>query len=256
MLTRAHQQDAIDIIVAGDRFQHRLIRNHADRIKLESDTLIIFLEGDGVPWINSGNTPSNDPTPRKPLAFNLFLKTQLPAWYLTRPCYNELLQGCDSNDWTYGRYSEQVVSSLFRVIQSQLAESMSQHTHRKIILIGYSGGGALAVLIAARLPLVTGVITIAANLDTQAWTELHRYEPLSLSLNPADLAALSLPLFLMSGDQDANVPYSSITRFLERQPKTVVQRFANYDHVCCWEHKWPDLLSSALEQLQLIPTSP
>jgi pimeloyl-ACP methyl ester carboxylesterase len=254
MAARAHRAGASDIIIESKRFRHLLIRNHADLIKPSSHTLIIFLEGDGTPWINHGTTPASDPTPRKPLAFDLFLNTYLPAWYLARPCYNGLLTGCDSNDWTYGRYSESIVGSMADAIHSQLGEATKDLTNRSIILIGYSGGGALATLIAARLPSVTGIVTIAANLDTQAWTELHQYEPLTSSLNPADLDALTIPHIVMSGGQDSNVPLSSVARFIEKQPNTVVNRYANYDHVCCWEQDWPKLLNAALEQLRSIPT--
>ena len=38
------------------------------------------------------------------------------------------------------------------------------------------------MLIAERLENVTAVVTIAANLDTDAWTEHHKYLPMSQSL--------------------------------------------------------------------------
>ena len=50
---------------------------------------------------------------------------------------------------------------------------------REVTFVGYSGGGVLAVLIAERLDNVAGVITVGANLDTDAWTEHHGYLPLT-----------------------------------------------------------------------------
>jgi pimeloyl-ACP methyl ester carboxylesterase len=52
-----------------------------------------------------------------------------------------------------------------------------------VLLIGHSGG-ALAILLAARVPQVVAVVTIAGNLDTDVWTKLHGYLRLQGSLNP------------------------------------------------------------------------
>ena len=41
------------------------------------------------------------------------------------------------------------------------------------------------MLLAERLEMTQAVVTIAANLDTDAWTELHGFSALEGSLNPA-----------------------------------------------------------------------
>ena len=52
----------------------------------------------------------------------------------------------------------------------------------KVILVGYSGGGAIAVLLAARRLDVAGVITVSADLDLAYWTQRDGLAPLSGSL--------------------------------------------------------------------------
>ena len=59
-----------------------------------------------------------------------------------------------------------------------------QPRHRSIVLIGHSGGGTLAVLLAPRIEDVSGVVSIAANLDIDAWADHHNYDRLTGSLNP------------------------------------------------------------------------
>ncbi|MES1196653.1 MAG: hypothetical protein ABUL58_06890, partial [Steroidobacter sp.] len=80
---------------------------------------------------------------------------------------------------------------------------------------------------------------------------LHGYQPLAASLNPVETAELNVPHVAMTGDLDTNIPLSSIDHYLQTHPHTVVQRFPNYDHVCCWEKNWPALLRTALADMKI-----
>ena len=86
---------------------------------------------------------------------------------------------------------------------------------RSVVLIGYSGGGVLAVLIAPQVP-GSAVVTIAANLDVEAWARWHQYTPLSGSLNPATQPPLdALHEWHLVGDRDhrgAAAPQSTLSR--------------------------------------------
>jgi hypothetical protein len=99
------------------------------------------------------------------------------------------------------------------------------------------------VLAAERLDGVDAVITIAANLDTDAWTTHHRYLPLSGSLNPAR-SAREHPWreIHLQGGNDKVAPPSTTDAYFERYPAAERRLIADHDHVCCWIDAWPSLL--------------
>jgi dienelactone hydrolase len=110
-----------------------------------------------------------------------------------------------------------------------------------ITLIGYSGGGVLAVLVANRVHQVDVVVTIGANLDIDAWTGLHGYTPLSASLNPASVSAWRTDLrqVHLVGGRDRNVPAYITTDFAQRIAAAEVHTYDTFDHRCCWIDVWP-----------------
>jgi pimeloyl-ACP methyl ester carboxylesterase len=68
---------------------------------------------------------------------------------------------------------------------------MAEAGYERVAWFGHSGGGTLAVLLAARLPETVAVVTIAANLDTDAWAAYGGHQDLSGSLSPASCPPLS-----------------------------------------------------------------
>ena len=202
----------------------------------------VFLEGDGTPWGNSGMQPAADPTTRNPLALRLMLATDAAAIYVARPCYqghNDAPQ-CSADRWTGGRYSNEVVASMAAVIASESGKLGASD----LVVVGYSGGGALAVLVAERLQNIAAVITIGANLDIAAWADHHHYLPLAQSLNPAE-SDQQHPWaeYHFSGARDSVVPGATTDGYFNRYPKArrfIVERA---DHICCWESDWPALLA-------------
>lgn len=101
----------------------------------------------------------------------------------------------------------------------------------------------MAALIAARRSDVSCLVTIAAPLDTLAWTRALKVSPLDYSLNPADvakkLAAVSQTHF--RGRKDTLVPPSTAQVFLSQVPRAQVIDKQQYDHQCCWADDWPEL---------------
>jgi hypothetical protein len=200
--------------------------------------LAVFIEGDGVPW-RGGMEPSLDPTTGDPIALKLLGQTPLPAAYVSRPCYQEMTgPHCTPERWTMQRYSDEIVSSMTQAVSTAAARANA----RQVVLIGYSGGGVLAVLIAERLDNVAGVITVGANLDTDAWTQHHGYLPLMGSLNPASsTAAHRWPETHLYGARDKVVPPATAAAYFKRFPQAQQRVMDDYDHLCCWVEQWPTL---------------
>jgi pimeloyl-ACP methyl ester carboxylesterase len=205
---------------------------------LQDETLAIFIEGDGMPW-EGGRQPSLDPATRDPIALELLAQTPLPAAYVARPCYHDMTGGrCTPERWTMARYSDEVVSSMTEVVRTAALQAKA----RSLVLVGYSGGGVLAVLIAERLDNVSAVITVGANLDTEAWTRHHEYLPLSGSLNPASSAAEHRwPETHLYGARDKTVPPATAEAYFRRYPGAQRRIVEANDHVCCWVEQWPQL---------------
>lgn len=214
-----------------------------DRLKHRDKHLHIYLEGDGKPWL-SRNMVSADPTPRNPLALKLMAMDTKPSIYLNRPCYGERLNTykCNPLIWTHQRYSATVVNSMSAVLKQYL----QQNSISSVSFIGYSGGGVLAMLLANQFPQTHTVVTIAANLDTEAWTRFHGYSPLKGSLNPTEQTPLSPNIRQLHfiGANDNNVPKQLVQKFLQNQTNSRVVIMKKFDHICCWEQEWPKISAS------------
>lgn len=209
------------------------------------NTLTIYIEGDGLAW-QTRSTPSDDPTPNNPLGLELALRHPDNAVaYLARPCQNVSLAdwgGCSEENWTSRRFSSELVKASTEAIDMLKTRSGAN----KIILVGYSGGGAITALVAANRRDVIQLVTVAGNLDIAAWTDLHRVEPLTGSLNPADYweKLQNIPQLHFVGSKDQIVPEAITEAYLTRFPprtKPKSRLIAGYDHVCCWVENWPEL---------------
>lgn len=135
-------------------------------------TLTVYIEGDGFAWI-SGSQPSTDPTPCDPLALQLALAhPEGASVYLARPCQYTAAEasGCASRYWTEMRFAPEVIAATNQAID-QLKQKFSAD---QLVLVGYSGGGAVAALVAARRSDVVRLITVAGNLDQRAWATYRK----------------------------------------------------------------------------------
>lgn len=221
-------------VVQGSVYRHQVfVRSDG-----KQDQLLVFIDGDGSPWTHQGRQVSHDPTPRNPLALQLALHTPGSVLYVGRPCHFSARQdpACTPSVWTSDRYSAAVVASMAAVVNRFAADA----GYAKVVLIGYSGGGALSVLAAPQIPAARAVITIAADLDVQQWSDYHGYARLDGSLNPATQASLddSIVQRHLIGGRDRNVPESASRRYLAMLADDQVWRFPNFDHVCCWREHW------------------
>ena len=211
------------------------------------DALTVYIEGDGLAWI-SPSQPSLDPTPNNPVGLKLALANSGGnAAYLARPCqYTDTeARGCSQRYWTGQRFAPEVIEASDIALDALKA----RFSARQLTLVGYSGGGAVAALLAARRNDVKRLITVAGNLDHAAWTRLHHIEPLTGSLNPVDArdALNGIRQWHFAGGKDKVVPPSLVESFAnhfpdDQRPSVFVE--PEYDHACCWVENWPRLLAT------------
>ncbi len=218
----------------------------------QAHAVTIYIEGDGLAWLNA-ETPSDDPTPINPLALRLALaQPGGQAAYLARPCQflmqaSQQMPFCARQQaWTSHRFAAEVIAASHQALD-QIKVRLGAD---RITLVGYSGGGAVAALLAAERHDVLRLITVAGNLDHAAWTALHRISPLSGSLNPADRTDQleGLPQVHWVGAQDDNLPESVARGFVQRfrtSPRPEVRVVPQVTHGAGWVAQWGSLYAQS-----------
>ncbi|MBF8274192.1 MAG: hypothetical protein HW380_3297 [Magnetococcales bacterium] len=215
----------------------------------EPDPLVVLIEGDGLAW-RDRNTPSGDPTPVKAVSLELALANPAPDFfYMARLCQFDGRQSplCQVEYWTSHRYSDAVV-----IIHDSALDRIKAATHaRSLALVGHSGGGTLATLLAARRRDVVWLVTLAANLDLDAWTTSHGVSSMPDSLNPTRFVShlKKLPQWHFVGGEDVVVPPAVVRSFVERFPPASPVHFTlleGVDHDCCWMERIPSFLQKML----------
>ena len=222
---------------------------HTDLFEIQSylsnfesaELITVYIEGDGLAWV-SKTKPSSNPTPINPLALRLALKDQGNAVYLSRPCQFLTSPSCSQRYWTNERFAPVIVDAMNDVVSIVKAKTLA----KKVVLVGYSGGGAIAALIAATRNDVIRLITVAGNLDHQIWTEKLNVSPLTGSLNSADYwhQLIDIPQLHLVGEFDQSVPLFVIESFQARfseGKKPKIKIVEGFDHQCCWVEQWPEL---------------
>lgn len=229
-------------LIPAGRFQ---LASYAPAHIAPQESLTIYIEGDGFAWVN-GTTPSADPTPRDPLALRLALAHPTGnAVYLARPCQFVMVDrnGCPQRYWTGHRFAGDVVEAMNAAVDAV----KSRFGAERITLVGYSGGGNIAALLAERRTDVIRLVTVAGNLDHAAWTRHHRVPALTGSLNAADAAEAlrGLPQIHFVGGRDRVIPPVLAHRWpaaLRGEDFENLRVIADFDHVCCWAARWRELM--------------
>ncbi|MDI1298691.1 alpha/beta hydrolase [Methylotenera sp.] len=212
----------------------------------------VYIEGDGLAWFSRYEL-STDPTPRE--AIGLALAAQDNAsnvLYLARPCqFNDFKKTpCNSAYWSNQRFSQKVVTAMNNELQTLISANNSQKIH----LIGYSGGAAIAVLLAAQRNDVLSLRTVAGNLDHAYVNQFHHVNLMPESLNAIDVASKisSIPQLHFIGINDKVIPKEVAKRFTQQQESTQEKTAqcaaiieVDADHQKGWVTKWQKLLQQA-----------
>lgn len=211
----------------------------------------IYIEGDGHAW-TSRTRISSDPSPHVALVMQLAANDPNPnVVYLARPCQyspQDLKTVCENKYWSSARYSPIVVQALDQAITAIKQKANAEH----INLIGFSGGGTLAVLIAAQRKDISSIRTIAGNLDLNAMEKFHATSPLTESLDPISVAykVRRIPQLHFVGDKDNVVPVHVVENFSEAAgiSKDSIIIVHQATHNQNWQNVWKDLLALKLHQ--------
>ena len=227
---------AAEAIAAGRFELFALQRGAAPR-------LTIYIEGDGAPWPNTYHPP-RDPTPLRPLALAMAAQDPAPAVaYLGRLCQyldDEARQACPVDYWTRRRFAPEAVAAMDMAVDRLKARSGAS----RLRLVGHSGGGTMAALLAARRADVEVWITVAAPLDLAEWIRVHDLTPFEDALDPMSLPGMPRGGTHFAGGRDAVVPPAVVETFVRRHGGRL-ELIADFDHDCCWARDWPGLLKRA-----------
>ena len=218
------------------------------RISRPDKPLRVYIEGDGLAWL-SRTMPSLDPTPREATGLALAAQDAAPnVVYLARPCqFTPMAMDprCGIPYWTGKRFAPEVIDSMNRAVSHFAALTPG----RSVELVGYSGGGAVAVLIATRRSDIASIRTVAGNLDDELVNQLHDVSPMPGSENAIDFAAqvAGIAQIHFSGAEDQVVPPAVALRFVRATGTRCARAITvpGMSHDGDWSRRWPVLLDIA-----------
>lgn len=206
----------------------------------------VYIEGDGLAWL-SRTEPSLNPTPTDPIALRLAAHDNAPnVIYLARPCqYSGTTNDarCDMKYWMGSRYAPEVLRSY----NTALDQLKTTHNLSGFELIGFSGGGTMAAILAGQRNDVESLRSVAGNLDHHEHSRVHDVSMLGNSLNPPQYAdkLARVPQYHFIGGDDNIVPksiYDSYASALPAQNCTSYKIVRDIGHDSGWAAVWPELL--------------
>ena len=242
-----------DKLATSNKFTPRIIKGgdfwlaSYQRIDNPSKPYVFYVEGDGKVMSNK-YTVSENPTPESKTMLELAVMDPRPnVVYLARPCQFtpiELNPLCKNNVyWTDKRLAKEVIDGMADAI-------FAIATENPVDLIGFSGGGGVISLIAAKNKnklKINSIITIAGLLDHVAFNYKHRTKPMLGSLNPIDYAEQIkyIPQLHLSGGRDTVVPAFIADSFTRKSNSICVKHeiTPNASHHSGWDQVWPNVLS-------------
>jgi len=222
------------------------------RVSDPSKAIRIYIEGDGLAWV-SRDFPSPNPTPHQATGLQLAAADKSPnVVYLARPCQFTFMSKnpeCDVPYWTGKRFSKEIVTAMASAVSTIATRAPRQG----IELVGYSGGGAIAVLVAAQRKDVLSIRTVAGNLDDDEVNRIHNVSAMPESEDAIHYVAAvaAIPQVHFSGTDDRVVPTVIPRRFVSaaiaagaRCARTVP--VSGLSHDGDWATVWPTLLADPL----------
>lgn len=195
----------------------------------------VYIEGDGHAF-NANHSPTADPTPKNNLWQEMARTDPNPnVAYLARPCQYIKSKNCSVKDWTTGRFSNSIISSMDKAVQ----ELMKKAGTDKAVILGYSGGGQVAAMLSVQHPENTLYLyTVAGVLDHVNWTKYHNATPLNASRRLDIKHIYTIPQMHFVGDKDTVVP-PHLTEYV--MPGYMITHIPNATHTTGWDVIKPEL---------------
>ena len=248
---KVRQQTADTVAQAGNLVQQKIATDDFllttyQRFDSTADNkqMVVYIEGDGMAWISRDQLSSN-PTPVQPIALKLAsIDTNANVLYVARPCqylWPQKMNRCSSKYWSNKRSSEEVISS----INQAISIVKQKQNIPSIRLIGYSGGGGIAALIADRRADVSEFVSVSGNLNYKLFTQTHNLSPMNGSIDPITVANQidSIPQIHYVGADDKIIPRQIALSFSD---KVKVINNVSHDN---WPDKWAQILKTVNHDL-------
>lgn len=212
------------------------------KVANSSSEASIYIEGDGLSWIDKW-TVSNNPTPLNPLALKLAsLDSSTKVIYLARPCqYLDLNyeKNCLPKYWTSHQFSKEILD-LYQQALNQIKERFQVDTFH---IVGFSGGAAIAIMLAGDREDIKTLRTIAGNLDHISLNTFKKVNPLSGSLDTMNYAMKTkkIPQIHYYGGKDKIIPSWITKNYLKTINHTScvsILEVIEASHLEGWEKSW------------------
>lgn len=206
----------------------------------------VFIEGDGMTWLTR-NRVSPDPTPINPTMLDIAAADcSVNRIYLARPCHYVDLDTqplCSPLFWVAKLYNEDVVESYMEALD----HFKEKYRIEEFELVGYSGGATVAAQIAAKRDDVILFMTVAGNLDTQAFVGYHEITPYERHQNPKDAAPqITMPQIHFIGSEDEIIKDFMVKNFVRALPSRDQARIIEIEgmgHSDDWSRVWQNRVS-------------
>ena len=224
-----------------------IIQLNPIKIPIERSRLRIYIEGDGRAWITQSQ-PSLDPTPHNLFFAQLAMHDVQPSIYLGRPCQFVRNKSCTVALWTSARFGQQTLTAMHLALDQVRRDFQAQ----ELELIGYSGGAAIALLLAAQRDDVAQIQTIAGNLSPKVWAQFHQLTALSQSQDPAtyakQLKLIKQRHFVGELDENISLPlfYDFMQQFSPQAKCVELVVVLGANHAQGWKSAWQSVSQSSI----------
>jgi pimeloyl-ACP methyl ester carboxylesterase len=202
--------------------------------------ITVYIEGD-IQGFWPTVEPGADPTSDDFLGLRLAALDPSPnVAYIARPCQFSSSDdiACDPSNWN-GRYAELIITSMNRAVDHFAVPFIQP----RLNLVGYSGGAAIAAIIATRRKDVVTLRSIAGNLDPAATSRYHAADLDEDFTDPMLIAPRLklIPQIHYAGEADTVVPPFLTANFVKAVGPSFCDRmvtFPGVTHKTGWEKVW------------------